>query len=66
MYPHSLACPSERRATVCIRSWEIYTVLADADVAHGELRNAEPSSGAGHCDTAPADGDAQSDVCCAG
>jgi lactoylglutathione lyase len=41
--------------------WEIYTVLADSDVPHGELRSTEPTCGAGRCDTEPA-----ADVCCAG
>ena len=41
--------------------WEIYTVLADAETPAGALRGAEPSCGAGRCDTEPS-----SDVCCAG
>jgi len=41
--------------------WEIYTVLSDADTPAGDLRGAEPSCGAGRCDTDPS-----ADVCCAG
>jgi catechol 2,3-dioxygenase-like lactoylglutathione lyase family enzyme len=41
--------------------WEIYTVLADAETPAGDLRGAEPSCGAGRCDTEPT-----SNVCCAG
>ena len=41
--------------------WEIYTVLADSDTPAGELRSAEPTCGAGRCDTEPT-----ADVCCAG
>ena len=41
--------------------WEIYTVLADAETPAGDLSGAEPSCGAGRCDTEPT-----SNVCCAG
>ena len=41
--------------------WEIYTVVADADSPHGDLRGGEPSCGAGRCDTDPS-----ADVCCTG
>jgi catechol 2,3-dioxygenase-like lactoylglutathione lyase family enzyme len=33
--------------------WEIYTVLADAEMPGGELRTVEPEDGAGCCDSAP-------------
>jgi len=48
--------------------WEIYTVLADSDAPHGELRHVEPTCGAGRCDTSTASSpeDTTSDVCCAG
>ena len=33
--------------------WEIYTVLADVEMAPGELRTVEPSADALCCDSAP-------------
>jgi catechol 2,3-dioxygenase-like lactoylglutathione lyase family enzyme len=33
--------------------WEIYTVLADAEMPGGELRTVEPETGATCCDSAP-------------
>ena len=33
--------------------WEIYTVLADAEMPGGQLRNAEPEADALCCDSAP-------------
>lgn len=46
--------------------WEIYTVLADVEMAPGELRPAEPTSGAACCATRPdlAGATAEPTSCC--
>ena len=41
--------------------WEIYTVLADAEAAARPIDDADPTCGAGRCDTT-----STSEVCCTG